>query len=450
MNNGNNTNIISTENMEKISYPSNVDNGEGNKDTNQKNYQFFDETKTIEKKTEEEDFMNSKVVGRRDILRKRKEKKKTDSYYQDSDNDDLDYVLEDDMVYDKRSKGSSNRNRYSKNYSNSRISRGSRSIISGEESKDNEENQFRIHRNDSNGNNLHCGWKPEEDARLREAIELYGTLDWMKISNFVGNGRTRSQCSQRWHRCLDPHISKEKWSMEEIELLQQLVAEYGDRSWARIASKMEKRCDVQCRYMYKRLVSKKTIRGIPNNSLQKSNGNSSDELDNHNNNFENEKNSNDNLNPYPQNIPSNTPHQNIFMINQKDFLLHQPQLNLPTNNYDSSSSFIQTNHMNNNNDYQSNMMKTNNMTETSIFPISESVFSLFDIPGVSRINLSSCGDMNSEKTNQQNGNIMNYPPPLQKHFDVKQAEITNIQISEPVIKTTPIDELMEGFPYSKI
>ena len=64
--------------------------------------------------------------------------------------------------------------------------------------------------------------------------------------------------------------------MEEIELLQQLVAEYGDRSWARIASKMEKRCDVQCRYMYKRIINKKNIRGMRSENL---NGQSKSEND---------------------------------------------------------------------------------------------------------------------------------------------------------------------------
>ncbi|KAK8880485.1 hypothetical protein M9Y10_003161 [Tritrichomonas musculus] len=100
-------------------------------------------------------------------------------------------------------------------------------------------------------------WTPNEDNRLREAVEIFGDLNWRRISNYLGTGKTRSQCSQRWNRCLDPHISKEKWSTDDINHLKELVFQYGDHSWAKIASKMTNRCDVQCRYMYKKLTNSK-------------------------------------------------------------------------------------------------------------------------------------------------------------------------------------------------
>jgi hypothetical protein len=96
-------------------------------------------------------------------------------------------------------------------------------------------------------------WTPYEDQRLLCGIYKFGIENWTVISRFVGNGRSRSQCSQRWYRGLDPTISKFPWSLTEEQTLLGLVSRLGDRSWTRIASKMGNRSDVQCRYKYKQL-----------------------------------------------------------------------------------------------------------------------------------------------------------------------------------------------------
>ena len=96
-------------------------------------------------------------------------------------------------------------------------------------------------------------WTTYEDDRLIAGIYRYGIDNWTSISRFVGNGRTRSQCSQRWQRGLDPHLSKDQWSVQEEAFLLQLVAYYGEKSWTQIASKMGNRSDVQCRYRYKQM-----------------------------------------------------------------------------------------------------------------------------------------------------------------------------------------------------
>ena len=97
-------------------------------------------------------------------------------------------------------------------------------------------------------------WTPSEDRRLIQAVEMVGTKNWSKIAQLVGNGRTRSQCSQRWSRCLDPQISREKWTKDEDKKLLQLVKIHGTRSWVKVAEQLEHRSDVQCRYHYKMLV----------------------------------------------------------------------------------------------------------------------------------------------------------------------------------------------------
>lgn len=96
-------------------------------------------------------------------------------------------------------------------------------------------------------------WIPYEDQRLLAAILRYGFDNWVLIAEFVGNGRTRSQCSQRWNRGLNPKISKGTWSKEEEEKLLRLVSENGDKSWTKISMKFGNRSDVQCRYRYQQL-----------------------------------------------------------------------------------------------------------------------------------------------------------------------------------------------------
>lgn len=96
-------------------------------------------------------------------------------------------------------------------------------------------------------------WTPYEDNRLLAAIYRYGVDNWAPISKFVGNGRTRAQCAQRWTRGLNPRISKETWAPNEEMRLIQLVEQFGDKAWTKVACSMGNRSDVQCRYHYLQL-----------------------------------------------------------------------------------------------------------------------------------------------------------------------------------------------------
>lgn len=97
-------------------------------------------------------------------------------------------------------------------------------------------------------------WTTYEDRRLLAGLHRFGFEDWALIAQFVGNGRTKAQCSQRWARGLDPKITKDQWNEEQDSKLLQLIATYGDKSWTKIASQMGNRCDVQCRYRYRQLL----------------------------------------------------------------------------------------------------------------------------------------------------------------------------------------------------
>lgn len=107
----------------------------------------------------------------------------------------------------------------------------------------------------TNGNRRKTrSWSPQEDTRLLAGIYKYGVDNWTTISTFIGNGRTRAQCCQRWTRGLNPRVSKNLWSYEEDLKLVHLVYLYGDKSWTKIASMMGNRSDVQCRYHYRQVM----------------------------------------------------------------------------------------------------------------------------------------------------------------------------------------------------
>lgn len=108
-------------------------------------------------------------------------------------------------------------------------------------------------------------WSPSEDILLLAGIYKYGLDNWSNVASFVGNGRTRSQASQRWSRGLNPRISKDAWSTEEDQTLIKLVQEFGDKAWTKISSLMGNRSDVQCRYHFNQIskVNSSLYNGIP-------------------------------------------------------------------------------------------------------------------------------------------------------------------------------------------
>ncbi|OHS92781.1 Myb-like DNA-binding domain containing protein [Tritrichomonas foetus] len=106
-------------------------------------------------------------------------------------------------------------------------------------------------------------WTNYEDRRLLAGIHRFGSDNWQAVAMFVGNGRSKSQCCQRWARGLNPEIKKDKWLPEEEELLLQLVNSGTCKSWTSIAAKMKNRSDVQCRYHYKQMTGNESLKDEP-------------------------------------------------------------------------------------------------------------------------------------------------------------------------------------------
>lgn len=98
-------------------------------------------------------------------------------------------------------------------------------------------------------------WNLEEDKRLVEAVVLHGQNDWRAVAERVGT-RSRNQCLHRWRRCsLKPGLKKGKWTKEEDEALRTAVNCIGPRYWSLIAQYVEGRSDTQCRERYVNVLS---------------------------------------------------------------------------------------------------------------------------------------------------------------------------------------------------
>ncbi|OHS99750.1 hypothetical protein TRFO_33741 [Tritrichomonas foetus] len=105
-------------------------------------------------------------------------------------------------------------------------------------------------RNKLSGRCVARNWTASEDQRLLSGIYRFGLNDWQNICQFVGNCRTKSQCSQRWFRGLNPKIIKGPWSKEEEQDLIRLVQKHGEKNWKKISTVLSNRSDAQCRYHY--------------------------------------------------------------------------------------------------------------------------------------------------------------------------------------------------------
>lgn len=111
-------------------------------------------------------------------------------------------------------------------------------------------------------------WNDYEDQRLLCGINRFGLDNWAEVSSFVGNGRTRAQCSQRWFRGLDPRISKVLWTREEETRLMELIHRLGERSWTKIAGELGNRSDAQCRYHYKQMLKEGIVDQDKQNNIK--------------------------------------------------------------------------------------------------------------------------------------------------------------------------------------
>jgi hypothetical protein len=101
-------------------------------------------------------------------------------------------------------------------------------------------------------------WTPDEDAKLKDAVQIHDGKNWDAIARLVP-GRTINQCGKRWHSALDPSLSltsarKGKWTSDEDDKLKDAVRMHGVRKdWAVIAAALVPgRTKVQCHNRWNR------------------------------------------------------------------------------------------------------------------------------------------------------------------------------------------------------
>ncbi|KAL3818630.1 hypothetical protein ACJIZ3_004535 [Penstemon smallii] len=87
-------------------------------------------------------------------------------------------------------------------------------------------------------------WTAEEDKRLKVAVTLFGPKTWKKVARCVP-GRTQVQCRERWVNCLDPSLNMAEWTEEEDSKLEAAIAEHG-YCWSKVAACIPCRTDNQC------------------------------------------------------------------------------------------------------------------------------------------------------------------------------------------------------------
>ncbi|KAG6481378.1 transcription factor MYB117-like isoform X1 [Zingiber officinale] len=76
-------------------------------------------------------------------------------------------------------------------------------------------------------------WRPTEDSKLKELVELYGPQNWNLIAGKL-EGRSGKSCRLRWFNQLDPRINRRPFSEEEEEKLLAVHRMHGNK-WAMIA-----------------------------------------------------------------------------------------------------------------------------------------------------------------------------------------------------------------------
>ncbi|KAF8714051.1 hypothetical protein HU200_028046 [Digitaria exilis] len=94
-------------------------------------------------------------------------------------------------------------------------------------------------------------WDLDEDKRLMISVKLIGSGSWSRIAPFIP-GRTQPQCHERWKNILDPNIDLGEWRPEEDLKLLASVSEFG-KCWSKIASIIPGRNDSMCFRRWKKL-----------------------------------------------------------------------------------------------------------------------------------------------------------------------------------------------------
>ncbi|GKD30108.1 transcription factor MYB36-like protein [Tanacetum coccineum] len=103
-------------------------------------------------------------------------------------------------------------------------------------------------------------WAPEEDAKLKDYIENYGTGgNWIALPQKIGINRCGKSCRLRWLNYLRPNIKHGGFSQEEDNIICSLYISIGSR-WSIIAAQLPGRTDNDIKNYWNTKLKKKLFR----------------------------------------------------------------------------------------------------------------------------------------------------------------------------------------------
>ncbi|XP_062083568.1 transcription factor RAX2-like [Humulus lupulus] len=112
-------------------------------------------------------------------------------------------------------------------------------------------------------------WSPEEDLKLKEYIEKYGTGgNWIALPQKAGLKRCGKSCRLRWLNYLRPNIKHGEFSDEEDRIICNLFANIGSR-WSIIAAQLPGRTDNDIKNYWNTKLKKKLMGLVPPISQRK-------------------------------------------------------------------------------------------------------------------------------------------------------------------------------------
>ncbi|KAJ9550710.1 hypothetical protein OSB04_014755 [Centaurea solstitialis] len=102
-------------------------------------------------------------------------------------------------------------------------------------------------------------WSPEEDAKLKDYIERYGTGgNWIALPQKIGIKRCGKSCRLRWLNYLRPNIKHGGFSEEEDNIICSLYISIGSR-WSIIAAQLPGRTDNDIKNYWNTRLKKKLL-----------------------------------------------------------------------------------------------------------------------------------------------------------------------------------------------
>ncbi|KAI4386079.1 hypothetical protein MLD38_004045 [Melastoma candidum] len=112
-------------------------------------------------------------------------------------------------------------------------------------------------------------WSPEEDSKLKDYIERFGTGgNWIALPQKVGLKRCGKSCRLRWLNYLRPNIKHGGFSDEEDRIIINLFITIGSR-WSIIAAQLPGRTDNDIKNYWNTKLKKKLMGLIPNSHHRK-------------------------------------------------------------------------------------------------------------------------------------------------------------------------------------